>query len=53
MFVPSSNLIVLFWFIKRFMFALLIGLPYLHKAPVASHVEVSSSSPVYLFAKKV
>ena len=46
-FVPSSNLIVLIWFVSRFMFALLIGLPYPHKAPVASHLEVSSSSRVY------
>ncbi len=52
MFVPSSNLIVLIWFINRFMLALLlIGLPYLHKAPVASHFEVSSYSPVYLLKR--
>ena len=50
-FVPSSNLIVLIWFINRFMCALLIGLPYPHKAPVVSHFEVSSSSPVYLLKR--
>ena len=33
-FVPSSNLIVLIWFVNRLMFALLIGLPYPHKAPL-------------------
>ena len=51
MFVPSSNLIVLIWFVSRLMIALLIGLPYLHKAPVTSHLEVSSSSPVYLLKR--
>ena len=51
MFVTSSNLIVLILFIKRFMFAFLIGLLYLHKAPVASHFEVSSPSPVYLLKR--
>ena len=50
-FVPSSNLIVLIWFINRFMFALFIGLPYPHKAPVASRLEVSSYSPVYLLKR--
>ncbi len=49
--VPSSNLIVLTWFINRLMFALLIGLPYLHKALVASYFEVSSSSHVYLLKR--
>ena len=48
MFVPSSNSIVLIWFVNRLMFALLIGFPYPHRAPVALHLEVSSSSPVYL-----
>ena len=51
MLVPSSNLIVLIWFINRFMFVLLIGLPYPHKVPAASHFEVSSSSPVYLLKR--
>ena len=50
-FVPSSNFIVLIWLIRRLMFVLLIGLPYPHKAPVASHFEVSSSSPVYLLKR--
>ena len=50
-FVPFSNLIVLIWFSNRFMFALLIGLPYHHKAPVASHFEVSSYSLVYLLKR--
>ncbi len=51
-FVPTSNLIVMIWLINRVMFVLLIGLPYPHKAPVASHFEVSSSSPVYLLKRR-
>ena len=50
-FVPSSNLIVLIWFVNRSMLALLIELPYPHKAPVASHFEVSSCSPVFLLKR--
>jgi hypothetical protein len=49
--VPSSNLIVFIWFINRFMFALLIGLPYPHKTPVASHFEVYRYSHVYLLKR--
>jgi hypothetical protein len=51
-FVPSSNLIMLIWFVNRLMFALLIGLPYPHKAPVALHFEVSSYSPAYLLKRR-
>jgi hypothetical protein len=47
-FVPYSNLIVLIWFVNGLMLALIIGFPYLQRAPVAWHLEVSSSSPVYL-----
>jgi hypothetical protein len=45
-FFSSSNLIVLIWFVNRLMFGLLIGFPYPHKAPGASHLEASSSSLV-------
>jgi len=48
MFMPSSNLIVLIWFISRLVMALLIGFLYPQSTPVASHLVVSSSSHVYL-----
>ena len=48
---PSSNLIVLTWFVNRLMLALLIGIPYPQRAPVASHLEVCSSSHVYLLKR--
>ena len=51
MFVSSSNLIMLIWFSIRLVLALLIGLPYPQRAPVASHLEVSSSKPVYLLKR--
>ena len=51
MFVPSSNLIVLTWFVNRLMLALLIGFLYPHRAPVASHLNVFSSSPGYLLKR--
>ena len=51
MFVPSSYLIVLIWFISRLVLAVLSGFPYLQSALVASHLVVSRSSPVYLLKK--
>ena len=50
-FVPVSNLIVLIWFVNWLMFALLIGFPYPYRAPVASHLDISSYSPVYLLKR--
>ena len=50
-FVPSSNLIVFIWVVNRLMFALLIGFPYPHRAPVTSHLEISIYSPVYLLKR--
>ena len=46
--VPSSNLIVEIWLFSRFVFCLLMGFPYPHNVPVASHLEVSNPRPVYL-----
>jgi hypothetical protein len=46
--VPSSNLTVEIWLLSRRVFSLLMGFPYPHRAPVASHLVVSSSRPVYL-----
>ena len=51
MFMSSSNLIVLIWFIIRFMLALLNGFPYPQSAHVGSHLVVSSSSLVYLLKR--
>jgi len=48
---PYSNFIVLIWLRSRCVFSLLIGLPYPHSAPLASHFVVSSSSPVYSLNK--
>jgi hypothetical protein len=46
--VPSSNLIVEIWLRNRCVFSLLMGFPYPQSVPVASHLVVSSSRPVYL-----
>ena len=49
--VPSSNLIVLICLLRRLVLAMLIRLPYSKRAPVASHFDVSSYSPMYLFKR--
>jgi len=46
--VPSSNLIAEIWLRSRCVFTLLMGFPCPYSAPVASHLVVSSSRPVYL-----
>ncbi len=51
MFVPSSNLIVLICFVNRLVLVVLIGFPYPQKTPVASYLEVYSSSPEYLLKR--
>ena len=51
MFVPSLHLIMLILFICRFVLALRTGFPYPQSAPVASHLVVSNSSPVYLLKR--
>ena len=51
MFFPSSNFIVLICFVNRLVLVVLIGFPYPQRAPVVSHLEVSSSSHVYLLKR--
>ena len=46
--VSSLNLIVEIWLRSSCVFCLLMGFPYPHSAPLASHLVVSSSRPVYL-----
>ena len=47
MWVPSVNMMELICSLRMFWFLLLRGLPSPQSDPVASHLEVSSWSPVY------
>ncbi len=49
--VPSGNVMVWICSCRVFWFLLLSGLPRAHRAPVASHLLVSSCRPVYVLKR--